>query len=366
MTQGSTSTSTNGTSSADELMREWQEEIARNFGRMRNFSELVRDPDPHDVGSTPREEVYRKRKARLYRYASKSTHATPLLFVPNLGISRPYIFDLLPGSSFVEHLTGQGFDFYLLDWGVFGPEDNDLTLERCVTRVLPRMVRKTLESSGADQVSLLGYCMGAPLSSSYLGITPDAPVKNLIDMAGPIDFSKIGLFGKWLDKRWFDADRFVDTLGQIPSDAVRMGFKLLKPPMDLQTGINLYWNLWNDNYVRGYKALNQWANEYKPFPGEFFRQWVKDFYQDNKLYKSELVLDGKTARLSTINCPVLVIGAREDNIAPPASVRALIDAVGSTDKEYLELPGGHISLVAGRAAYKQCWPTVSSWLAARS
>ena len=51
-----------------------------------------------------------------------------MLFVPNLGISRPYIFDLLPGGSFIEHMTREGFDFYLLDWGVFGPEDNDLTV----------------------------------------------------------------------------------------------------------------------------------------------------------------------------------------------------------------------------------------------
>jgi polyhydroxyalkanoate synthase len=370
MTQGSTTDARADTAGPNDLMRRWQEQFqedtARNLGRLKNFVELTRDPDAHGLGPSPREEVYRKRKARLYRYASERTRTTPVLFVPNLGISRPYIFDLLTGSSFVEHLTGQGFDFYLLDWGVFGPEDNDLTLERCVTRILPRMIAKTLATSGAEELSILGYCMGAPLSASYLGITPDAPVKNFVDMAGPIDFSRIGLFGKWLDKRWFDADRFVDTLGQIPSEAVRLGFKMLKPPMDLQTGINLWWNLWNDNYVRGFKALNQWANEYKPFPGEFFRQWVKDFYQDNKLIKGELVLDGRTARLETITCPVLVVGAREDNIAPPPSVKALIDAVGSSDKQYLELPGGHISLVAGRAAYKDCWPTVSSWLAERS
>jgi polyhydroxyalkanoate synthase len=40
--------------------------------------------------------------------------------------------------------------------------------------------------------------------------------------------------------------------------------------------------------------------------------------------------------------------------------------VGSRDKEYKELPGGHISLIAGRGALRQCWPHVSRWLAARS
>ena len=113
-----------------------------------------RDAEPgraRGTGQTPRVEVYKRNKSRLFRYESSRTHRTPVLFVPNLGISRPYIFDLLPGGSFVEHMTRQGFDFYLLDWGVFGPEDNDLTVEDCVTRILPRMARRVLETSGTDE-----------------------------------------------------------------------------------------------------------------------------------------------------------------------------------------------------------------------
>jgi poly[(R)-3-hydroxyalkanoate] polymerase subunit PhaC len=40
--------------------------------------------------------------------------------------------------------------------------------------------------------------------------------------------------------------------------------------------------------------------------------------------------------------------------------------VGSRDKQYVELPGGHISLIAGRGAAVHCWPKVSGWLGARS
>ena len=349
-----------------EQLARWQEEMRRNALRMKHFSEMVMNPKEPEVGPTPREQIYRTGKSRLWRYASKRTVATPLLFVPNLGISRPYIFDLMHKGSFIEHMTEQGFDLYLVDWGVFGPEDNDLTLEHAVTKILPRLARKALESSGAREMSVLGYCMGAPLSLSWLGSTPEFPLKNYVDMAGPIDFSQVGLFGLWLDARYFDADRFVDTLGSIPADMVKMGFKLLKPTMDLSANLNLWWNLWNPEYVSGFNALNKWASEYLPFPGEFFRQWVKDYYQQNRLIKGELTMAGKPVRLESIRCPVLAVGAKEDNIAPPGCVRPLIQAVSSTDKEYVELPGGHISLIAGRGASVHCWPKVSSWLAARS
>src|SRR5881409_1581495 len=357
---------TDGLGGSAETVRQWQEELARTLRRFQNLGEMVTNPIEPRTGVTPREEVYRRNKSRLYRYQSSRTHRTPVLFVPNLGISRPYIFDLMPGGSFVEHMTREGFDFYLLDWGVFGPEDNDLTFEDCVIEILPRMTRKVLESSGAESLSVLGYCMGAPLSASFLAAHPETPVKNFVDMAGPIDFSKVGLFGLWLDRRYFNVDRFVDTIGAVPADMVKAGFKLLKPTMDLSTNLNLWWNLWNDKYVEGFNALNKWANEYVAFPAEFFRQWVGDFYQQNKLYRGELRMGGRPVHLSRITCPVFVVGAKEDYIAPPESVKALLGAVGSGDKEYVELPGGHISLIAGRGAAVHCWPRVSSWLAPRS
>jgi polyhydroxyalkanoate synthase len=351
---------------ASEVVRQWQDEFDRNVKRVRNLTDMVLNPTSPKVGQTPREEVYKRNKSRLYRYASTRAHRTPLLFVPNLGISRPYIFDLLPGGSFVEHMTREGFDFFLLDWGVFGPEDNDLGVEDCVVTILPRMARKVLEVSGAPELSVLGYCMGAPLSASFVATHPEYPVRNFINMAGPIDFAKVGMFGHWLDKRFFNVDRFVDTVGTVPADLVKAGFKLLKPTMDLSTNLNLWWNLWNDKYVEGFTALNRWANEYVAFPGEFFRQWVRDFYQDNKLWRGELVFGGRPVRLDAITCPIFVVGAKEDYIAPPECVRALIDIVGSRDKEYVELPGGHISLIAGRGAAMHCWPKVSGWLAAHS
>jgi polyhydroxyalkanoate synthase len=350
-----------------ELTARLQEETIKNVKRFSNGMEMIFRPKEPQVGQTTRELVYKRNKSALYRYgnASQRRHPVPVLFVPNLGISRPYVFDLYPGSSFIEHMVQQGFDFYLLDWGVFGDEDNGLTVDECVTRILPVMVRKLLRSSQAQEVTVLGYCMGGPLGACYTALYPDA-VKNLINMAGPIDFSRSGLFTTWLDKRYFDVDKLVDTFGYMPADLVRLGFKMLKPTMDLTTISNLWWNLWDDRYVEGFLALNKWANEYVPFPGEFFRQWVKDFYQGNKLVRKELTLDGRAVQLSAIHCPILVVGAKQDYICPPECARALMDAVSSQEKEYLELPGGHISLIAGRGAARNVWPKVSAWIAQRS
>ena len=70
----------------------------------------------------------------------------------------------------------------------------------------PQRVQDVGDDPGAESLSVLGYCMGAPLSSSFVASYPEIPVKNYINMAGPIDFSKVGMFGLWLDKRRTGAD----------------------------------------------------------------------------------------------------------------------------------------------------------------
>ncbi|HEV8675121.1 MAG TPA: alpha/beta fold hydrolase [Methylomirabilota bacterium] len=349
-----------------ETLKAISDEWLRNLRRTAKAVELMAHPAEPQIGLSPKTLVYRRNKARLYRYDGRRTRRVPVLFVPNLGISRPAIFDLQPGASFVEFMCGQGFDFFLLDWGVYGEEDNGLTVDECVTRLLPRVARQVLETAGTSELAVIGYCMGAPLSAAFVALHPDLPVRGFVNMAGPFDFSKAGLFARWLDKRFYDVDRVVDTVGAIPADWVRLGFKLLRPTMDVSTALNLWWNLDNDKYVEGYKALNRWANEYVPFPAEFFRQWVKDFYQENRLIRGELRLGGRRVDLGRLRCPVFAVAGAEDYIAPAPCVRALLDYVGTEDKTYLELPGGHISLIAGRAAFRHCWPRVAEWLAERS
>lgn len=63
-----------------------------------------------------------------------------------------------------------------------------------------------------------------------------------------------------------------------------------------------------------------------------------------------------------IRCPVLAVVGKDDNIVPAAAT--LIDQVGSSQKDTLEMPGGHASLIVGRQASARLWPALGEWLAA--
>jgi len=355
------------TATPPNVSQRWIEEMESTFARVGRGAELLWDQSEAPVGLTPRELVGRQGKARLYLYRSTAerTEAVPILFVPYLGISRTYVFDL-PGASFVEFITGQGFNLYLVDWGDLGAEDAAFGLEDAVMDIIPAMVRRTLRHSGADSLDLFGYCMGVPMSMSYLATHLDAPVRALVMMVGPIDFTHGGFFAQWTAKETFPLDKLVDTHRTAPLEYVRLGFKLLNPSGDIATLAGLWRNLGNEKYVQSWRAMNRWSNEWVGFPGEFFRQWVRWFYQENRLAKGELTLRGHRADLSKVKQPILVAAAAKDTIAPPATARALIDLVGSADKQYEELPGGHISLIAGRQASQHLWPKLAGWLRARN
>ena len=99
--------------------------------------------------------------------------------------------------------------------------------------------------------------------------------------------------------------------------------------------------------------------------GAAYRQWITEFYQDNKLVRDRLDMDGRPVRLRSITVPVLNVAATADTIAPRPTTAAILGKVASDDRQELLVNGGHVGIVVGRAAKQGLWPKVGSRLAAQ-
>ncbi|WP_100403926.1 class III poly(R)-hydroxyalkanoic acid synthase subunit PhaC [Bacillus sp. FJAT-42315] len=344
------------------------ENIQKSYYRFKRVSEvLTKEPEPQ-VGLTPKEVIWTKNKAKLYRYqpAKEKTNKVPLLMIYAL-INKPYILDLTPGSSLIEYLTDQGHDVYLLDWGTPGYEDRHMKLDDYVLDYIPRAIQKVLRTSGADEVSLLGYCMGGTMTAISAALHPDLPIRNLIFLTSPFDFEDTGLFTNWLDDRYFNLDKMVDTLGIIPPETIDLGNKLLKPLVNyIGPFVTLADRVDNDEFVKSWSLMQKWVHDGIPFPGEAFRQWIGEFYQKNKLINDELMIRGQHVQLSNIKANLLNIAAQRDHIAAPEQVKPLMQKVSSQDKTYHVMPTGHVSVVVGGNAVKRTYPTIDQWLVEHS
>jgi polyhydroxyalkanoate synthase len=168
------------------------------------------------------------------------------------------------------------------------------------------------------------------------------------------------------DPRVIDVDRLVDGVGIIPADLVVAGFDALRPASRIAGELRLWDNLWNDEFVKGFRMMQRWGNETLPLPGGYFRQTVKELLRANALYQGTLRIGGREVDLSRITVPFLHFIAQYDHIVPPACAHPLVDRVSSRDKEEVVLPGGHVSIAAGPNAVKRMWPKLDAWLQGRS
>ncbi len=353
-----------------EMAQRYQEEMEKALKRYNKAMGMMTNPPEVTVGQSPKEVIWTRNKAKLYHYLpsekAKQRYATPLLIIYAL-INRPYVLDLRPGASLIEYLVGQGYEIYLLDWGTPGPEDANTAIDDYVLEYIPRAVKHVLRHSKAKEISMLGYCIGAALTTCFVATHPDLPIRNMVLMAAPLDFTEKGLFNKWLDPETFNVAQVVQAYGNMPGEMIDFGSKLLKPvPNFVATYTGAFDKLWDDRAVESWLSMQKWVNDGIPFCGAAFKQWISEFYHQNKLTKGELVLRGVPVTLGNIKANLLNIIAEHDHIALPAGSKPIMNLVGSQDKEQIILPAGHVGLVVGRSASKQLWPALDKWLSSRS
>ncbi|OGT65642.1 MAG: class III poly(R)-hydroxyalkanoic acid synthase subunit PhaC [Gammaproteobacteria bacterium RIFCSPLOWO2_02_FULL_47_50] len=319
-----------------------------------------------EVGVSRKTPVYQEDKMVLYRFEPrvKKTNPVPLLIVYAL-VNRPYMADLQDGRSMIQGLLNAGLDVYLIDWGYPDSADRYLTLDDYINGYIDRCVDLICKKHKLKKINILGICQGGTFSLCYTSLHPEK-VRNLITTVTPVDFhTKDDLLSKMV--RNVDIDLLVDTLGNIPGELLNMIYLSLKPfrlvgqkYMDL---VNL---LDDKEQAKNFMRMEKWIFDSPDQAGEAFREFTRQFYQDNGLVKGTVKIGNQIVDLGNITVPLLNIYAASDHLVPPDSSKALQGCVGSKDYTELEFPGGHIGIYVSNKAQKMIPPTVGKWLDKRT
>jgi polyhydroxyalkanoate synthase len=112
--------------------------------------------------------------------------------------------------------------------------------------------------------------------------------------------------------------------------------------------------------------MEKWIFDSPDQPGETFRKYVKELFQENRLCKGEFELGGRRVDLKNITMPVLNMFGEQDHLVSPKCSRPLSEMVGSKDVTTLPYPVGHIGMYVSSRAQKEMAPTVSQWIIERS
>jgi len=320
--------------------------------RLDRLHDLLTSPGHYGISATPARVVYRENKLRLLRLLDDEgnpRNGPPVLFIP-APVSRYFIVDLLPGRSFAGHVAAAGYDVYIADFGQPTKEDRFCDLAYYVDGLIRRCVRTISRSRDGQKVNIVGYCLGGTLSLLYAAMYPET-VEKLALLTTMVDGDHEGGIS-WIAHRMGLAGESAEEPRLVPAVEVKSWFEMLSPGSNSVFGRVA--GLWNQldaspERLHDVRTMASWVDDVLPAPGRLLAELYRQFGPgNNELMTGQTSVGAKNVDLSNVTMPVISVSAEKDTIAPATAVDAISRIVPQT--EVVRLPGGHVGIVAGRAA----------------
>jgi polyhydroxyalkanoate synthase len=334
--------------------------VAATLARLREARDVA-------VGCSAKRPVWQRGKTTLYQYLPLEgvvpvARARPVLVCFAL-VNRPYVLDLQPDRSLVRRLLEAGLPVYLIDWGSPDESDRGLDLAQYIEEHLHGCVSHVLDAHGTPALDLLGVCQGGVLSLCYTALHGER-VASLITLTTPVDFhTPDNLLSKWV--RDLDT-RLLEASGNVPGELLNGLFLALMPfRLTQHKYVRLLAGETDQRAVEDFVRMEKWIFDSPPQAAAALAEFIRWFYQENRLVRGTLEIAGRRVQLGAIRRPVLNLYALEDHIVPPAASAALRQHVGSRHYSECAIATGHIGMYVSRAAREQIPQRIVAWLRAR-
>ncbi len=307
----------------------------------------------------------------------REQHPVPLVLVPPLGVTTE-TFDLMPQRSLVRYMAAAGFKTYLIDWGKPGKEHSHLNLRDYSFHMMTTALAKVREHSGSEDLSTMGWCMGGLLCLLYQGQAHDPHLRNIVTIASPIDLESgsgaiagvaqainapAKLVSNYTNLRINSLDPA--RLGLSPW-MTTLAFKMTDPVSSVTTYWDLVTRLADREFVESYSTTSDYLNHMLGYPGGVIRDMAEKVVVNNELATGRIKLGDEVAELDNIESALLAYAGATDNLVPESVAKQIIGIVGSKDKSFRVVPGGHMGVIIGSKAQKAVWADSVKWLAKRS
>ncbi|MGZ8667277.1 MAG: AMP-binding protein, partial [Solirubrobacterales bacterium] len=336
---------------------------AQNALEVARFGGLETDDE-----AAPYEVVARQRVYRLRRYLAgepAGDDSPAVILVPPLMLSAE-VYDVSPAASAVRILREHGADPWVVDFG--SPEREEGGLERDLADHVVAVgdaVERVRETRGRD-VHLAGYSQGGMFCYQAAAYRRNEGIASVITFGSPVDLrgaTPLGLPDQLVaEGAGFIADRVLAGRS-VPAWATRTGFALLDPVKSLRQRIEFVLQLHDREALLPRERQRRFlmGEGWVAWPGPALADFTEQFLVHNRMLAGGFTIDGTAVTLADLECPLLCFVGEVDEIAPPATVRAIQRAAPRADAYEVSLRAGHFGLVVGSAAKSTTWPVVAAW-----
>ena len=205
-----------------------------------------------NLAATPGKVVFRNDLMELIQYApqTETVHEVPLLLSPPW-INKYYIMDLAPGRSFVEWAVAQGHTVFAISYRNPDESMRDVALDDYLLRGPYDALDVIADITGADEVNVVGLCLGGTLTTMLLAHMAAAADRTRVRVRSAtllntlVDFSEPGPMGQFLDRA--SVERLSEKMlarGYLEASEMSAMFDLLRPR-------DLIWNYVESGWLMG-------------------------------------------------------------------------------------------------------------------
>jgi len=308
-----------------------------------------------NVATAPGKVVFRNTVMELLQYSptTDEVHARPLLIFPPW-INKYYILDLRPENSFVRWLVGQGYTVFLVSWVNPGADMAEAGFEEYMKGGIFAALDAVEQATGVRDPNCVGYCIGGTLLAAtlaYMAAKKDDRVHSATFWAAQTDFSEAGELSVFVDEAQLEAlkAKMDSEGGVLPGSKMAGAFNMLRAN-------DLIWSFVINNYMLGKQPmpfdLLYWNSDTTRMPEKLHLSYLRSCYKENALALGKMTLDGVKLDLSKVKVPVYFQSAKEDHIAPAASVFKGAKLFGGPAR-FILAGSGHIAGVINPPAAKK-------------
>lgn len=305
-----------------------------------------------------------------------SRHRVPLVIVPPLAVNM-LIYDLFPQRSLVKYLLARGFDVYLIDWGTPTVRHAHYNLHTYVVELMPDLLARVRAHSGQRDLSLHGWSMGGILALCYCGMHRDTHIRNLVVLGAPVNAHASGTLGKvyqfvsrraeWVrEHTGFRIHKLNPRLLYTPGWVNTIGFKLTNPVGTVMGYWELLRHLGDREYIVESATNASFLNRMVAYTGGIVQDMMVRIWIDNEMADGRMPIGDKEADLSRVTANLLAVAGKGDTMVTQDALVTLLDLVGSADRSFHVVPGGHMGILSGSRAPATVWRLTADWLAERS
>jgi poly(3-hydroxyalkanoate) synthetase len=264
-----------------------------------------------------------------------------VLYINTPLINKPELFDLAEGKSVVAGMLKEGYEIYLVDFGVPGPDDTDLGFDFYAKTVHDHNLKIIKKKHPKAEIHAMGYCMGGTLVTVYLARRAEEllasgkkmDIKKIALMAAPVRFddgeSGHGPMRSFIRQN-YDANLMDKLFGSVnvPPQMIEFGMNEIQPGVHYSVMTGFYGRAIYDNAIEDAAPFLYWLTRGTKFPAKAHREWIQLFLT-NPIVEGKFCLpstipklDGKPVDMEALRRGEVQIfdyrGSR-DPIAPPGS-----------------------------------------------